>query len=285
MVSLIKKKKSSNKTNKKRKSNFKKTGRRTKMSNKKSLRRNRMKHGGRTPGGEMRFIISTLYATISETKILEPKVKELKNTILRGFKGKTHITAVLDMLSYELALTGAFSGIGSGTSCTNKMFNKVVMDETTCRSDKTILYKAIKDGVERIKDTEKLPSDDHRIVLQAIQFLRNFKSKYNKAIGEYIKAHESDDSPVELALEEEEAEEVCKLNPYLDTTFCKKRQGQTFEKAPVELTSEEWRKKKAKWEWEEEQRGRAERERNRIESAKSDALFREQEINRLKRTP
>ena len=178
MVSLIKKKKSSNKTNKKRKSNFKKTGRRTKMSNKKSLRRNRMKHGGEFDDKQT---IETLKNRIVATELKEPKVIQLKTKILEGFIGKTHITAVLDILSYTLGIAKISLGMGSGTSCTRKTFNKVVMGEPICRSDKVTLYTAIKEGVEEI---QSLTTVDENVKAKATDFLSSFKSKFDKAIAE-----------------------------------------------------------------------------------------------------
>jgi hypothetical protein len=139
MVSLIKKKNSSNKTNKKRKSNFKKTGRRTKMSNKKSLRRNRMKHGGEFDDKQT---IETLKKKIEDTELAELRVRQLKKKILEGFNGKVRTLDVLDMLSSTLGIT-RLSFFGSGTSCT-KTKGDNIHRESECRLDKVILYTAIK---------------------------------------------------------------------------------------------------------------------------------------------
>ena len=178
MVSLIKKKKSSNKTNKKRKSNFKKTGRRTKMSNKKSLRRNRMKHGGEFDDKQT---IETLKNRIVATELKEPKVIQLKTKILEGFIGKTHITAVLDILSYTLGIAKFSLGMGSGTSCKRTRFNDVVFEEPECRLDKVILYSAIKKGVEDIKLSTTV---DENVKAKATYFLSTFDSTFNKATEE-----------------------------------------------------------------------------------------------------
>mgnify|MGYP006419330637 CR=1 FL=1 len=175
MVSLIKKKKSSNKTNKKRKSNFKKTGRRTKMSNKKSLRRNRMKHGGEFDDNQT---IETLKQIIAATELKEPKVIQLKTKILKGFIGKVHTIDALDMLISTFGIAKFSLGMGSGTSCKHTSFNDVVFGEPECRLDKVILYSAIKKGVEDIKLSTTV---DENVKAKATYFLSTFDSTFNKA--------------------------------------------------------------------------------------------------------